>query len=131
MPSRKELVAYNRDENGIASAIGADLAIFQTLPDLVESVRQWNPKINEFDCSVFTGEYVTGCVDEAYLGHLESLRADNVRGKLQLDTVAATNGVNGNSAQQDKDKLGYQTAGSSPVTASSDTIGLHNSFGKP
>ncbi|RXW20512.1 hypothetical protein EST38_g5327 [Candolleomyces aberdarensis] len=130
MPSRKELVAYNRDEDGIASAIGADLAIFQTLPDLVESVRQWNPKISEFDCSVFTGEYVTGCVDEAYLEHLESLRADNVRGKLQLDTGSAQDRV-GDSAQQGKDKLGFQTNTSSPVTASDDTIGLHNSFGKP
>ncbi|KAJ2930009.1 hypothetical protein H1R20_g7110, partial [Candolleomyces eurysporus] len=130
MPSRKELVAYNRDEDGIASAIGADLAIFQTLPDLVESVRQWNPKISEFDCSVFTGEYVTGCVDEAYLEHLESLRADNVRGKLQLDTGSAQDRV-GDSAQQGKDKVGFQTNTSSPVTASDDTIGLHNSFGKP
>lgn len=126
MPSRKELVAHNRDEDAISSAIGADLTIFQTLPDLVESVRQWNPKITEFDCSVFTGEYVTGYVDEAYLEHLESLRADNVRGKLQLDTVLTQNGVNGDCAPKSN-----QTAGSSPVTASDDTIGLHNSFGKP
>ena len=65
MPNRRELVAYNRDTDAIARAIGADLVIFQTLPDLVSSVRQFNPSITTFDCSVFTGEYVTGGVDDA------------------------------------------------------------------
>ena len=63
MPSRPELVAYNRDTKQIAEAIGADLVIFQTLPDLVAAVQQFNPDIKSFDCSVFTGEYVTGGVD--------------------------------------------------------------------
>ena len=79
MPSRKELVGHGRDSKAIATAIGADLVIFQTLPDLVESVRHLNPSIEQFDCSVFTGEYVTGGVDEEYLRHVESLRADNSR----------------------------------------------------
>ncbi|KAJ8078986.1 amidophosphoribosyltransferase [Marasmius tenuissimus] len=55
MPSRSELVAHGRDDHSIASAIGADLVIFQTMPDLVESVRQLNRNIKAFDCSVFTG----------------------------------------------------------------------------
>ena len=66
MPSRAELVAHDRDTKSIATAIGADLVIFQTLPDLVSSVRQFNPKLTTFDCSVFNGDYVTGGVDEAY-----------------------------------------------------------------
>ena len=66
MPSRKELVAYGRDSDAFAKFIGADLVIFQTLSDLVESVRQINPGITQFDCSVFTGDYVTGGVTEDY-----------------------------------------------------------------
>lgn len=122
MPSRKELVAHGRDEEHIAEAIGADLVIFQTLPDLIESVRQLNPAIGSFDCSVFSGEYVTGGVDEAYLQHLESLRADNIRGKaLNLDLNALDNkDVNGSSR-------GNSTGANTPVNGS-DTVGLHNSW---
>lgn len=123
MPSRKELVAHGRDEEHIAEAIGADLVIFQTLPDLIESVRQLNPEIGNFDCSVFSGEYVTGGVDEAYLQHLESLRADNIRGKapnLDLDALDKK-GVNGSSRE------GNSTGASTPVNGS-DTVGLHNSW---
>lgn len=79
MPSRVELVAHNRTPEEIAEAIGADLVIFQTLPDLVASVRQFNPALEAFDCSVFTGEYVTGGVDEAYFNSLEDLRSDNMK----------------------------------------------------
>src|SRR5258705_4684341 len=78
MPSRKELVAYGRDFKAIADVIGADLVIFQSLSDLVDSVRQFNPTITNFDCSVFTGDYVTGGVTEEYLHGLEVLRSDNM-----------------------------------------------------
>ena len=81
MPSRKELVAHGRTEDEISQYIGADLTIFQTLPDLVQSCAQFNPDIQEFDCSVFTGEYVTGGVTEEYLAHIEGLRADNAKVK--------------------------------------------------
>ena len=50
MPSRTELVAHNRDSKAIAEAIGADLVIYQTLPDLISAVRQLNPVIEAFDC---------------------------------------------------------------------------------
>ncbi|KAH9989091.1 phosphoribosyltransferase-like protein [Russula compacta] len=79
MPSRAELVAHGRTTEEVAEAIGADLVIFQTLPDLVCSVRQLNPSIERFECSVFSGEYVTGGVDGEYLDHLESLRSDNMK----------------------------------------------------
>lgn len=133
MPSRKELVAYSKDENAIAESIGADLVIFQTLPDLIDSVRQWNPKITEFDCSVFTGKYITGDVDEAYLEHLESLRADNVRGKLQLNTALAQGQGNGEAVSKKdlaNNGVGYQaeSSGSTPTTGKDDNVGLHNSF---
>lgn len=77
MPSRIELVAHQRTEAEISTAIGADLVIFQTLPDLVSSCSQFNPTITDFDCSVFTGQYITGGVDEDYLAGIEALRSDN------------------------------------------------------
>ncbi|KAG2020147.1 L-glutamine D-fructose 6-phosphate amidotransferase [Coprinopsis cinerea AmutBmut pab1-1] len=128
MPSRKELVAYGRDEEAIAKAIGADRVIFQTLPDLEESVRQWNPAITSFDCSVFNGEYITGGVDEEYLQHVEFLRADNARGKLQLDTACLEHkGANGVNGSVDRERASY-TNSSTPVTGTDDTVGLHNTF---
>jgi amidophosphoribosyltransferase len=81
MPSPHELVAHNKTTDEVAEHIGADLVIYQTLPDLIESCRQFNPSIEQFDCSVFTGEYVTGGVDERYLEHIERLRNDKAKAK--------------------------------------------------
>lgn len=89
MPSRAELVAHERTEAEITAHIGADLVIFQTLPDLLASCTQFNPSITEFDCSVFTGKYVTGGVDEAYLAGLESARSDNAKLKAARNGTAA------------------------------------------
>jgi len=121
MPSRKELVAHGRDNDEIATAIGADLVIFQTLPDLIDSVRQLRPAITDFDCSVFTGQYVTGGVGEEYLQHIESLRADNNRLKdLKLNVGT----VEGEGPHEPESKTGAST----PVNGSDDTVGLHNSW---
>ncbi|EIM89607.1 amidophosphoribosyltransferase [Stereum hirsutum FP-91666 SS1] len=126
MPSRSELVAHNRTTPEIATAIGADLVIFQTLPDLVNSVRNLNPAIQQFDCSVFTGEYVTGGVDREYLEGLERLRSDNIRVRLgksgegegEAQGVVEGQGASGkvNGTGTPKESRGY------------DTIGLHNSW---
>jgi amidophosphoribosyltransferase len=139
MPSRHELVAYNRDEEAIAQEIGADLVIFQTLPDLISSVRQFNPSIEQFDCSVFTGEYVTGGVDAGYLEHIESLRADAVKGKMQGGDIGALEGkgggaVSGGNAPNgtangigDVRETKDQSLGcSGPMNGADDTIGLYN-----
>ncbi|KAL8286329.1 hypothetical protein RQP46_004817 [Phenoliferia psychrophenolica] len=87
MPSRHELVAHERTEAEISSEIGADLVIFQTLPDLIKSCSQFNPSLTEFDCSVFTGKYVTGGVDEDYLAGLETMRSDNAKRKLKASAT--------------------------------------------
>ncbi|KAF9030810.1 Amidophosphoribosyltransferase [Hymenopellis radicata] len=117
MPSRTELVAYGRDTSSIATAIGADLVIFQTMEDLEASVRQFNTNIPKFDCSVFTGDYVTGGVDEAYLCALENQRADNVRTKAKLNG-ADLNGTTPEST----------TSSSGPVNGGDDIVGLHNTW---
>ncbi|SUC47718.1 Amidophosphoribosyltransferase [Providencia stuartii] len=57
--------------------MGADGLIFQDLNDLVDAVREENPEINEFECSVFDGIYVTKDIDQTYLDYLENLRKDD------------------------------------------------------
>lgn len=87
MPSRHELVAHNRSEAEVSTHIGADLVVYQTLPDLVAACSQFNPAIVTFDCSVFTGEYITGGVDKEYLQHVEKLRNDNAKAKRRSQAV--------------------------------------------
>jgi amidophosphoribosyltransferase len=154
MPSRAELVAHGRTTDEVAEAIGADLVIFQTLPDLVASVRQVNPAIEQFECSVFSGEYVTGGVDDKYLDHLESIRSDNMKIKsATAEAVTVTiEGVNGQVASggaiskdggtvtgtvrsTDDNRGGTSSDPATPTVMASghvdgvdDTIGLHNSW---
>lgn len=77
MPSKKELIAYGRTEQEVADEIGADWLIYQDLDDLVESCREGNSNITQFDCSVFDGNYVTGDINQAYLEQLERLRGND------------------------------------------------------
>lgn len=141
MPSQHELVAYGRTTEEVSEHIGADMVIFQTLEDLVESCRQFNPEIEQFDCSVFTGKYVTGGVDERYLQHIDKLRNDRAQLKknsgLTLDTVpkaeefVSSGPINGASVDSvvglpnHSPKLGPTNGAPSPKN---DAIGLHNSW---
>ncbi|MDH5570436.1 MAG: amidophosphoribosyltransferase [Gammaproteobacteria bacterium] len=79
MPAAKELIAYGRNEEEIAEAIGADWLIFQDLDDLVHAVKKKAKDVEGFDLSVFNGVYVTGDVDQAYLDRIEALRNDSSR----------------------------------------------------
>lgn len=79
MPTKSELIATNRNVEQIAEAIGADRLIFQDLDDLIESAREGNSRIKEFDASCFNGEYVTGNVSEDYLKKIEQLRSDGAK----------------------------------------------------
>ncbi|HRF61620.1 MAG TPA: amidophosphoribosyltransferase, partial [Candidatus Competibacter sp.] len=76
MPAARELIAHGRSEEEIARAIGADYLIFQDLTDLEEAVRRGNPRLQRFDSSCFTGEYVTGDIDRDYLECLARDRSD-------------------------------------------------------
>lgn len=124
MPSRRELVAHKRTIPAIAKEIGADLVIYQTLQDLVLSVRKLNPEIKKLDCSVFTGEYITGGVDEAYLNGLEEKRADSVKAKDPSVNGRQVNGIGTKLAESE----GSPVANSGPLSGTDDTIGLHNSW---
>lgn len=79
MPAASELVAHGRTEEEVADIIGADWLIYQTLPDLIRAVRHENAKIEEFDTSCFSGEYVTGDVTPEYLQRVEASRLDSVK----------------------------------------------------
>ena len=80
MPSAEELIAHGRTVEEIAKLIGADKLIYQDLQDLIDSAREGNKEVVQFDCSVFNGEYITGDVDKAYLDALAAARNDKVKG---------------------------------------------------
>lgn len=63
MPSADELVAHARNEEQVADIMGADRLIYQDLDDLVASVSEGNPRLQDFECSIFTGRYIAGAVD--------------------------------------------------------------------
>jgi len=79
MPTVDELVAHDRTEEEVAKAICADWLIYQDLDDLIEAARTGNPKIQGFDTSCFTGEYVTGDVSKDYLDHISAIRNDSAK----------------------------------------------------
>ncbi len=75
MPVATELIAHGRTESEVADAIGADRLVFQELDDLIDCITEGNPKLTTFDCSVFTGEYITGETED-YFNQLRERRSD-------------------------------------------------------
>ncbi|MBQ9601734.1 MAG: amidophosphoribosyltransferase [Neisseriaceae bacterium] len=72
MPTREELIAHKRNAEEIAQEINADACIFQNLDDLKQVIIKLNPNIQGFDDSCFSGNYITGDIDETYLNHLSA-----------------------------------------------------------
>ena len=81
MATATELIAHNRTENEISEHIGADWLIYQDLEDLIESARKGNPSIQQFECSIFDGNYITADIDSTYLQKLEKTRADDKKSR--------------------------------------------------
>ncbi len=79
MPTASELIASGKTDKEIETAIGADWLIYQDLDDLIATASEGNPSIQNFECSVFNGEYITGDVDEIFLKRLENTRNDNAK----------------------------------------------------
>lgn len=75
MPAASELIAHNRTVEEIRQEIGADKLFYQELKDLIKSVKKGNSNLQDFETSVFTGEYVTG-VDDEYLSSVADVRKD-------------------------------------------------------
>ncbi len=80
MPAASELVAHGRTEDEVCSWIGADRLVYQELDDLIDAVqKKGKTKVDRFDSSVFSGEYVTGDVTAEYLHQLECARNDGAK----------------------------------------------------
>jgi len=78
MPATDELVASNKTTEEVASEIGADWLIYQTLEDLIDTVSVGNTTIEEFETSIFTGKYITP-VSPSYLEQLQSSRRNETK----------------------------------------------------
>ena len=85
MPAANELIAHHRSVEQVAQAIGADWLVYQDIEDLIASAKEGNPDIEHFDCSVFTGDYITGDVDQGYLDGLAQERSDKAKLKKYGD----------------------------------------------
>ena len=79
MPAASELIASGKTDAEVEKLIGADWLIFQDLQDLIDSAAEGNPRIKQFECSVFDGEYITGDVNAGYLEKLEQSRCDTAK----------------------------------------------------
>jgi len=86
MPSAKELIAHGRTNQEIAEQIGVDWLIYQDLDDLLSASKDGNPDVDGFECSVFTGEYITGDVDNVYLDRIDSQRNDKSKKNRELNS---------------------------------------------
>ena len=85
MASTTELIAHQRTEEEVCESIGADWLIYQDLDDLIQAASEGNPNIQQFECSIFDGNYVTSDIDADYLKNLERNRNDKTKKeKLRL-----------------------------------------------
>jgi amidophosphoribosyltransferase len=76
MPAAHELIAHNRSVDEVCALIGADWLVYQNLEDLYECSREGNESIEEFESSVFDGQYKTGTIDADYLHSIETARSE-------------------------------------------------------
>ena len=72
MPSRKELIAHGRTTAEIAAEIGADHLVFQTVEGMNRAILDGQTEVKRLEESCFTGEYIAGNIDEAYLAWVEA-----------------------------------------------------------
>ncbi|TDJ32447.1 MAG: amidophosphoribosyltransferase [Gammaproteobacteria bacterium] len=92
MPTREELVGHGRTEAEIEKELGADWLIYQDLEDLISACREGSQKVDGFDTSCFSGEYVTG-IDRHYLKQLELIRSDKAKEERREQVSSAADAV--------------------------------------
>ncbi len=71
MPSKKELIAYNKTIQEIEKTLLADKLIYQSIDSLEDSILH-NSAVKSLDLSCFNGNYVTGKINSEYLEWVES-----------------------------------------------------------
>lgn len=96
MPAAAELIAHDRTDAEVCEAIGADWLIYQTVEDLIDAVRTGNTGLARFEGCCFTGTYITGDVNRAYLDQLELLRGEKNRA-----SAGSTDGEGGTAELED------------------------------
>ncbi|WP_028358058.1 amidophosphoribosyltransferase [Brackiella oedipodis] len=86
MPLQEDLIAYGKTTDEVRAEIGADGLVYQSLDDLKKALQEINPAIQQFDCSCFDGNYVTGDIDQVYLQELaQSRRAQKAQAGKQTN----------------------------------------------
>jgi amidophosphoribosyltransferase len=83
MPTPSELIAVGKTNAQIATEIGAERVIYQTIEGMKRAIRAGNPAIEDFDASCFDGCYVTGDITPQFLQGLAESR-DESRGEVLL-----------------------------------------------
>ena len=61
-----------KGDDEVCKLLEADAVVYQRLEDLKSALHDMNPAIEQFECSCFDGQYVTGDVTEEYLAKLEA-----------------------------------------------------------
>jgi len=75
IPTRNELIAAYKTEKEIREYIGADILLYQTIPDLVEAVtRKGDHGIDRLSMPYLDGVYITEDVDEESMARVGSTR---------------------------------------------------------
>ncbi|WP_269622063.1 amidophosphoribosyltransferase [Prochlorococcus marinus] len=70
MPSKRELIAYNKTTKEIENILLADKLVYQDITDLEKSILN-DSCVKHLDLSCFNGNYVTGKVTNEYLDWVE------------------------------------------------------------
>merc|ERR1712194_496211 len=81
IPTRTELVAFERNEEEIAQKLGCDWIVYQDLKDLENAVRECGECAEQaYESSCFSGTYVTGeSIQDPYFTKLHALRNDTAK----------------------------------------------------
>jgi amidophosphoribosyltransferase len=94
MPTRRELIAYQRSDAEICREITADDLVYQDIDALKRSISDINPALQQVDAACFDGVYVTGDITSEYLAQLALSRGNQTavvedvgRSQLNLNLV--------------------------------------------
>ena len=72
MPTRNELIAHGRTNREIASVMGADHLVYQTVEGMNRAILAGQRTVTELEESCFTGNYLAGNVSDEYLAYVEA-----------------------------------------------------------
>ena len=95
LAQKSDLIASGKTHEEIATAIGADAVVYQTLEDMQKSIirNATTHRIEDLEVGVFNGRYISP-VNEGYLTHLEEVRGEKKRQKREENArQAVANGV--------------------------------------